>query len=116
MKKEIGSKVRQIRELKGFTQDQVAQKLGLSQRAYSKLENNETRFDWDRITKVAEIFEISPTDIISFDDNLIFNNCNQSGKFEQFINQNPEKLIEQYESRIKHLEEEVYFLRTELKK
>jgi transcriptional regulator with XRE-family HTH domain len=116
MKKNIGTKVRQIRELKGFTQDQIAQKLGVSQRAYSKLENNETRFDWDRIAKVAEIFEVSPTDIVSFDDNLVFNNCNQSGKFEQFINQHPEKLIEQYESRIKHLEEEVYFLRNEIKK
>ena len=54
---------------------------------------------------------MEPTDLVSFDDNLVFHNCTQSGKFNQFINQIPEKLIEQYEARIKALEEEVLFLR-----
>jgi hypothetical protein len=35
----------------------------------------------------------------------------QSGKFMQFINHIPEKLIEQYEARIKQLEEENLFLK-----
>lgn len=116
MNKHIGSKVRQLRELKGFSQEYIASQLGVSQRAYSKLENNETRLDWNKLTKIAEVLEMNPTDIVSFDDNLIFNNCNQSGKFERFINQIPEKLIEQYEQRISHLENEIDFLRDELKK
>lgn len=116
MEKHIGSKVRQLRELKGFTQEYIAAEIGISQRAYSKIENNETRLDWNKLTKIADILEMNPTDIASFDDNLIFNNCNQSGKFERFINQIPEKLIEQYEQRIAHLENEIDFLRQELGK
>ncbi len=85
--------------------------MGISQRAYSKLETSETKLDWEKLTKISEILEIAPTDIASFDDNLIFNNCSQSGKFEQFINQIPEKLIEQYEKRIEYLEKEIDFLR-----
>ncbi|HRN42306.1 MAG TPA: helix-turn-helix transcriptional regulator [Vicingus sp.] len=116
MKKNIGTKVRQLRELKGFTQEYIASQLGVSQRAYSKIETNETRLDWEKLNKIADILEMNPTDIATFDDNLIFNNCHQSGKFEQFINQIPEKLIEQYEKRITHLENEIAFLREELKK
>lgn len=116
MKKETGHKIRQIRELKGFSQEYIADKLGISQRAYSKIENNQTKIDWERITKIAEIFGVDPIDMVSFDDNLIFNNCNQSGKFETFINNMPERLIEQYEKRINDLNEEIQFLRRQLEK
>lgn len=115
MDKKIGHKVRQIRELKGFTQEYLADQLGISQRAYSKLERDETKLDWDKITRIAEVFEIEPLDMVSFDDNLIFNNCNQSGKANHIYNQIPEKLIEQYEGRIIELQEEVKFLREELR-
>jgi transcriptional regulator with XRE-family HTH domain len=116
MKKPIGNKIRQIRELKGYSQEYIAEKLGVSQRAYSKLETNETKLDWQKITKIAEILNVEPTDIVNFDDNLIFNNCNQSGKFEQFINQLPERLIDRYEKHIQILEDELIFLREELRK
>lgn len=74
--------------------------------------------DWEKLTKIAEVLEMNPTDIASFDDNLIFNieTCAQSGKFETFVYQAPEKLIEQYEKRIEHLEKEIDFLRGELSK
>lgn len=64
MKKETGHKVRQIRELKGHSQEYVATKLGISQRAYSKIETNQTKLDWERITKIAELFEVDPIDMI----------------------------------------------------
>lgn len=115
MDKKMGQKVRMVRELKGFSQEYMAHALGMSQRGYSKLERDETRLDWERITQIAKLFEMEPLDLVSFDDNLIFNNCTQSGKFNQFYNQVPEKLIAQYEERIKHLEAEVGFLRDELR-
>ena len=45
MDKRLGGKIRQIRELKGFTQDYLATQLGISQRAYSKLERDEIKLD-----------------------------------------------------------------------
>lgn len=116
MKINLGQKVRQIRELKGYSQEYIASKMSVSQRAYSKMENNETRLDWNKISRIAEIFGIEPHELSSFDDNLIFKNCIQSGKIEQINNNMPEKLIEQYEIRIKHLEGEIGFLRDMLKK
>ena len=38
MDKRLGGKIRQIRELKGFSQDYLATQLGISQHAFSKLD------------------------------------------------------------------------------
>lgn len=112
---EIGNKIRQLRELKGFTQDYMAGKMGVSQRAYSKIENNETKMNWEKLTKVSEILEVSPSDITSFDDNIIFNNCKQEQAGKNLtINKVPELLIQQFQERIAHLEKEIEFLRKQL--
>lgn len=52
----------------------------------------------------------------SFDDNLIFNNCSQSGKANIINNNFPDELKKSYEYRITHLEKEVLFLRELLTK
>ncbi|HLW09451.1 MAG TPA: helix-turn-helix transcriptional regulator [Fermentimonas sp.] len=113
--KAVGNKIRKIRELKGFTQDYMALKLEMSQRAYSKLERDEIKLDWRRIEKISEILEIKPIDLVSFDDNWIFHNSPQSGKIKTINNHFPEELKKSYEDRIKHLEEEILFLREIMK-
>ena len=68
MKINLGQKVRQIRELKGYSQEYIASKMGVSQRAYSKMENNETRLDWNKISKIAEIFEIELSELVDLSE------------------------------------------------
>lgn len=114
MKTKLGSKIRKIRELKGFSQEYMAHKLSISQRAYSKLERNEIKIDWDRINEISDVLEVNPIDLINFDDNLIFNNCTQSGKFENFVNHYPDKLIEVLENQISDLKVEIEFLRSKI--
>jgi transcriptional regulator with XRE-family HTH domain len=112
MSNSIGGKIKKIRVLKGFSQEYVANELHLTQRAYSKLEQNETALTWDKLVRLGEVFEISPSDLITFDDNFVLNNCTQSGKNNTINNYLSQELIESFQSRIKHLEEEVAFLRT----
>jgi transcriptional regulator with XRE-family HTH domain len=109
-------KIRQLRELKGFSQEYMAQKMAMSQRAFSKLERQETRLDWNRITEIASIFEMNPIDLITFDDDLVFTNGDQKNGTVSVYSRLPERLIEQYEKRIKGLEDEVQFLRGQLLK
>lgn len=109
--KAVGNKIRKIRELKGFTQDYMASQLEISQRAYSKLENEEIKLDWQRIQKISTILEIELIDLVSFDDNLVFHNSTQSGKINTINNNFPDELKKSYEDRIKHLEDEIVFLR-----
>jgi len=114
MKNNIGIKIRKLRELRGFSQEYMANRLSLSQRQYSKIERNEVKIDWDKIVQIATILEITPFNLVSFDDTLIFNNNSTPEKFNYFTSNYPEKLIEQYEKRLKQLEEEISFFKSTL--
>jgi len=70
----IGYNIRRIRELKKISQDYIAHKLGISERAYSKIENENSRLKVDALVKISEILEVGIDDIINYDDQRIYNN------------------------------------------
>ena len=72
--KGIGTKIRKIRELKNFTQEYMAQKLGIAQNSYSRYENPDTDVKPDLLKQIAEILEVTPEQIQEFDEKAIFNN------------------------------------------
>jgi transcriptional regulator with XRE-family HTH domain len=104
-------KLKQLRELKNYTQEYMATELGLSTRAYSKIEAGETQLTINRLNEISRVLGIEPMEILGFDHKNIFNNCTQEGNIGINHITIPEKLIEQYEQRIKHLESEIVFLR-----
>ena len=61
----IGDKIRKVRELKGFKQEYVAGKLGLSVTAYGNIERNESSLTFDRLEEIAEVLEVSVQDILN---------------------------------------------------
>lgn len=54
-----GHSIKKFRELRNYTQEYMAEMLGISQNAYSKIENGRTRLTTDRLKKIAGILEIS---------------------------------------------------------
>ncbi len=108
-------KLKQLRELKNFTQEYVAQQLGLSTRAYSKIETGETQLTINRLNEISSILGIDPIEALGFDHQNVFNNCTQEGNIGINHINIPDKLIEQYEKRIEQLESEVMFLRVLVK-
>jgi transcriptional regulator with XRE-family HTH domain len=69
----IGSKIKKIRELRNFSQEFVADKIGISQSNYARLENNEIAISSERLQKIAEALNTSESVIKGFDENIIFN-------------------------------------------
>jgi transcriptional regulator with XRE-family HTH domain len=53
----IGERVKKYRLTKNFSQQYVAQKIGITQKAYSKLENNEIKMGVDTLIRIAEALE-----------------------------------------------------------
>jgi transcriptional regulator with XRE-family HTH domain len=106
--------IRQIRELKNISQDFIAKKLGISTRAYSKIETGETQLHIKRLNEISEILEVPPLEILGFDDKQVFNHCKQEGNIGINNNYTSDKMVEQYENRITHLEGEILFLRNQL--
>ena len=105
------TKIKQIRELKNFTQEYVAQKLGLSTRAYSKIETGETQLTINRLNEISAIMGVPPMEVLGFDDKQVFNNCKQDGYIGINLINIPEKLIQQYEETIQALKEQIQLLK-----
>ena len=108
-------KIKQIRELKNFTQEHVATHLGLTIRAYSKIESGETQLTINRLNEISGILGVEPMEVLGFDDKQVFNNCKQEGNIGINHINIPEKLIQQYEKTIQVLEDEVALLRSLVK-
>ena len=72
----IGNKIKNIRELKNFTQEYMADKLEISQAAYSKLEKGDFKISQDKLNKIAEILDVNLEDIKDFDNKRILNSYN----------------------------------------
>lgn len=104
-------KIKQIRELKNFTQEYVAQQLGLSTRAYSKIETGETQLTINRLNEISEILGVPPIEVLGFDDKQIFNNCKQDGYIGINHINHSEKLIQQYEETIQALKDQVAIMK-----
>jgi transcriptional regulator with XRE-family HTH domain len=108
-------KIKQIRELKNFTQEHVATHLGLTTRAYSKIESGETQLTINRLNEISSILGVEPMEVLGFDDKQVFNNCKQEGNIGINHINIPEKLIQQYEKTIQILEDEVTLLKSLVK-
>jgi transcriptional regulator with XRE-family HTH domain len=108
-------KIKQIRELKNVTQEYIATQLGLSIRAYSKIETGETQLTINRLNEISKALGIDPIEVLGFDDKQVFNNCKQEGNYNTIGTTHlnfPEKLIQQYEKTIAVLEDEVKLLKS----
>ena len=97
MNMNVNNKIRKIRAGKGFSQSQIANKLNISQRAYSKIELGQTKLKWDYLNRIANILDVNIWELIdenvqSKDDNPnFFSNVNL---LDQLINQYENKIIE----------------------
>ncbi|RYY23563.1 MAG: helix-turn-helix domain-containing protein [Chitinophagaceae bacterium] len=62
-----GHIIRKYREMKNYSQKYVAAKLGVSQNAYSKIENNITQLTVHHVKELSRILETPVTDLLNDD-------------------------------------------------
>lgn len=67
-------KIRILREMKGYTQENIAHELGISTKAYQKIESGETKLTISKLNSIAKIFGVHSLDILKFDDVVFFEN------------------------------------------
>ncbi|KQS91637.1 helix-turn-helix transcriptional regulator [Chryseobacterium sp. Leaf394] len=63
-----GQNIRKIRRDRDFTQEYMAFEMGISQKAYSDIENSKVKINLEILTKISAILEIRPSDICSISD------------------------------------------------
>lgn len=57
-------KIRLMREMNQWSQEEVADKLNLSTNGYAKIERGETRLNLPRLEQIAEIFHVDLLDLL----------------------------------------------------
>jgi len=112
----LGFKIKKLRELKGITQDEIADKLGITQSAYSKMEVGTVDIPFTKLEEISTVLEIPIENIIGFNEHLIFNlknNKKANGLVINQISQNEKKLYYDY---IESLKTENTFLKNTIEK
>lgn len=74
MYSDISKRIKKQREFLNYSQEYVAECLGITQPAYVKIEKGTTKLDFKRLLKLSEILEIDINELL--DKNLIINNFN----------------------------------------
>jgi len=71
----VATKIRTLRNAKGYSQEYVAAKLNISQNTYSKIESGQTKLTIDRVEQLAKLYEVEPEFFFQGDASIInYNN------------------------------------------
>ena len=113
----IGNKIRRLRENKGFSQEEMAERLNISRSAYGRMENGETNSWVHHIEKLCQELEMKIEDFFMNSDNNINTNQDNASAVQTnthqdthiTINHLSEKVIELYEERITELKEQIEY-------
>jgi len=108
--KDLGKKIRALRQEKGWTQGDVAVKLNITVAAFSKIETQVTDVSLSRIEELAEIFKVSIVELLGLEVPGGQNNSNTE-ELKQ-----AKETIDRLNAKISHLQEYVITLYEELHK
>ena len=105
--------IRLLREARGFSQKQIADKLGITQQAYSNLEKKPEKATLQRLREIANILQVELITLLGEEDTYILQSFNQSGgNAATQMNITPSVVEKEiYEKLILTLKEEITFLR-----
>lgn len=62
----VQDKIRNLREMHQFTQEEMAHKLNLSKNGYANIERGETKATLERLEQIASIFGIDVMDLVNY--------------------------------------------------
>ncbi len=86
--------------------------LDISQRSYSKIENNEVQIKLDRLQRIADVLNIDSRLLLPENNGHRFENVSYSQiSCSKVINQNSNKTMELYDNIIKRQQEEIDYLK-----
>ncbi len=119
-----GEKIRNVRLLRGLSQENVSDVLGISRVAYSDIERGKTELTDDRLKQIANALNVSPEDIDAFDSrvNYFFENCNgasaniSNGTVNNHSGENRNEDVKEMQFEIEKLKLELKLCRAEKEK
>lgn len=111
---ELGENVRKIRELKGFSQQNLADEIKVDQKTISRIEKGDLSPKFETLVAISKALSINISQLLAFNESLIFNNYNQyqqGGNYNAYINTEIEKVEELYKQLLKEKDEVIELLK-----
>ncbi len=65
---EINEKIRFIREMKGWSQKEMAEKLNMSTSGYANIEKGDTNIQYSRLEQIAKLLDLKLSELTDLDD------------------------------------------------
>jgi len=90
----IGRKIRLLRHQRGWSQQDVALRLGLSIAAFSKIEAGVTDINLSRLEEIAVLFDLSVLQVMTLDDRTDQKFTGEIEILNRLWNQQSEELID----------------------
>jgi transcriptional regulator with XRE-family HTH domain len=110
---EIFEKVRFFREQKKLSQEFVSTILNIEQSQFSRRESGQIPFSINELDKLSELFDVEISEFFKEKTVIFTSNNQQGGSFGQYVSV-PDRLIEQYEMRLKEKEEMIDMLKEQI--
>jgi transcriptional regulator with XRE-family HTH domain len=111
----LSQKIKKLRELRNYTQEYMANELGLSSTSYGKIERDETELSMARLQQIADVLQMKVEDVLSFDEKMVFNNLNNKVGSNVTNNFSDREIYVKHililEEKIKQLEKELHQLK-----
>ena len=113
----VAERIKKFRENKNYTQTYLAEQLGISQKAYSKIETGETKLSIDYLMKISEVLEADIIELLNSESFSIYNNYHtHNGEGVVIKKETSEKITELYEKLLKSKDSEIETLKVLLEK
>lgn len=94
-----GAKIRVIREMRGLSQENVADELHISQSTYSLYESNKVGISAEMLEKIADVLSVTPADLMNQQPIIYIqhNQGTQAGYVNEIVSSPPDRYKELYE-------------------
>lgn len=113
-------KIKVMREMNQWTQEEVAEKLGMSTTGYAKIERGQTNVSVEKLKQIAQIFNINVAQLLDDDERFVIcsigdNHSNYSNYFSSneklsLENEKLKQLLSAKESEIEALKKVIALL------
>lgn len=109
----ISNRIKKMRELKNWTQEYMAERLGISQNTYSRMETEASKISVDRLLEIAQIFEVPIEFLMNTNSPILNISNNHNNKYIGYFEVIEEKDSDYLKERIVLMQDEIVRLRKE---
>ncbi|MDQ5908641.1 MAG: hypothetical protein QG599_733 [Pseudomonadota bacterium] len=112
----VSDKIRFMRQLKGWSQEQMAEKLEMSPNGYANIERGITDVQISRLEQIADAFWTSINELMNFGEKSILYYCGDNNTITnlQTLNASPESLtveLQKHQILLQHKDKEIKYLK-----